>query len=74
MLAFALIKALEIIGEAAVKMSDKYRKSHPEIPWAKIADMRHRLVHAYFEVTTLTFMASDEGRLIAIDKCLGENN
>jgi uncharacterized protein with HEPN domain len=50
MLAFALIKALEIIGEAAVNMSEKFRKSHPEIPWAKISGMRHRLVHAYFEV------------------------
>ena len=50
MLAFALIKALEIIGEAAVNMSDKFRKSHPEVPWAKIAGMRHRLVHAYFDV------------------------
>jgi uncharacterized protein with HEPN domain len=50
MLAFALIKALEIIGEAAVNMSDEFRKSHPEIPWTKIAGMRHRLVHAYFDV------------------------
>ena len=33
------------IGEHAYALSDEYKENHPEIPWAKIAGLRHRLVH-----------------------------
>ena len=46
----AVVKALEIIGEAAARISDETRQAHPEIPWADITGMRNRLVHGYFEV------------------------
>ena len=46
----AVIKAIEIIGEAASKMSDDFRTQHPELPWREIIGMRHRLVHDYFEI------------------------
>ena len=46
----AVIKALEIIGEAAGRISEDTRKVHPEIPWAEIIGMRNRLVHGYFDV------------------------
>ena len=50
MLAFALVHALQIVGEAAGKVSAETRGRLPEIPWANLIGMRHRLVHAYFDV------------------------
>ena len=43
----ALAKAIELIGEAASRVSSEYRDSHPELPWSAIIGMRHRLVHDY---------------------------
>jgi uncharacterized protein with HEPN domain len=52
MLLFALVRAVEIVGEAASKMSPSVRAEHPKIPWSAIVAMRNRLVHAYFEIDT----------------------
>ena len=52
MLLFAVVRAVEIVGEAASKMSSSVRADHPEIPWSAIIAMRNRLVHAYFEIDT----------------------
>lgn len=49
-LLLALIKAVEIIGEAAAHVSEDTKSAHPEIPWARIVGMRNRLVHGYFDV------------------------
>ena len=38
------------MGEAAVNVSREYRDNTPEVPWAKLAGMRNRLVHAYFDI------------------------
>jgi len=46
----AVLKAVEIIGEAAARVSNETRAAHPEIPWSEVIGMRHRLVHGYFEV------------------------
>jgi uncharacterized protein with HEPN domain len=50
MLLFSLERAFEIMGEAAGKVSAEFRSANPEIPWADIVGMRHRLIHAYFDV------------------------
>jgi uncharacterized protein with HEPN domain len=50
MLQFAVIHALQIIGEAAFKVSQPFQRNHPEIPWTAIAGFRHRVVHDYFKV------------------------
>lgn len=50
MLAFALVHALQIVGEAASKVSAETRDRRPEVPWATMIGMRHRLVHAYFDI------------------------
>lgn len=50
MLVLALIKDIEIIGEAANQVSEETRTQFPKIPWADIIGMRHRLVHAYFDI------------------------
>jgi len=45
-----LVRNLEILGEAASRVSPELRAAHPEIPWARITSMRNRLVHAYFDL------------------------
>ena len=44
---YAVIKAIEIIGEATRKLPDNFRLKHPNIPWREIEGMRDRLVHDY---------------------------
>lgn len=39
-----------IIGEAAYKLSEDFISAHPQVPWRDIADMRHHLVHGYYQV------------------------
>jgi uncharacterized protein with HEPN domain len=50
MLLFALARAVEVLGEAASRVSAETRLTAPEIPWTKITAMRNRLVHAYFDI------------------------
>jgi len=50
MLSLALTRAVEVIGEAASRISEAGRAEFPEIPWRVIVAMRNRLVHAYFDV------------------------
>jgi uncharacterized protein with HEPN domain len=50
MLSFAVLKAIEIIGEAATKVSEDARAELPDLPWPDMVGIRHRLVHAYFDV------------------------
>jgi uncharacterized protein with HEPN domain len=50
MLAMALTRCLEILGEAASKISPETSARFPAIPFSKIVSMRHRLIHAYFDV------------------------
>ena len=46
----SLVRLLEIIGEAAKGISPEFRKAHPDVAWKKMAGMRDRLVHGYFDV------------------------
>ena len=46
----AILKAVEIIGEAASRISEETKAEHPDIPWAEIIGLRNRLVHAYFAI------------------------
>ncbi len=46
----ALIRNLEVIGEAAGRVSRELAAQHPAIPWRDIAGMRHRLIHGYLKV------------------------
>jgi uncharacterized protein with HEPN domain len=50
MLVLSLVRELEIIGEAAGKVSVETRSQNTSIPWQDISGMRTRLIHAYFDV------------------------
>jgi uncharacterized protein with HEPN domain len=50
MLMFALARAIEILGEAASRLTPEMRSANSAVPWAQISAMRNRLVHAYFDI------------------------
>jgi len=46
----AVMRQIQIIGEAAAKVSDEFQAAHANIPWREIVGMRNRLVHEYFHI------------------------
>jgi uncharacterized protein with HEPN domain len=50
MLALALVRLLAILGEAAKRIPEAIRETHPQIPWRQMAGTRDRLIHGYFDV------------------------
>ena len=46
----AVVRQLEIVGEASRRVSDELKESHPQVPWAKMRGMRNFVVHEYFAV------------------------
>lgn len=47
---YAIVKNLEIIGEAAYMLTPAFRETHPDTPWKQIIGLRHILVHDYYQV------------------------
>ncbi len=47
---FAVIRAFEVLGEAAKHIPQAYRDQHPGIPWQKVAALRNKLIHEYFAI------------------------
>jgi len=50
MLQFAVVKNIEIIGEASYKITKDFKEEHPEVEWQVITDLRHVLVHGYYQI------------------------
>ena len=50
MLQDAVIRELEIIGEATKSLSQDFRDKYPDIPWRQMAGMRDKLIHGYFGI------------------------
>ncbi len=73
---FAVVRALEIIGEAVKNISNELKERHPNIPWKTIAGMRDKLIHAYFgvdwEVVWLTVDKDIPKIKLAFEKLLNE--
>ncbi|MBS3056175.1 MAG: DUF86 domain-containing protein [Candidatus Aenigmarchaeota archaeon] len=50
MISSAVIRKLEIIGEASKNIPDDIRKKYPDMPWKDMTGMRDRLIHFYFSI------------------------
>ena len=46
----AIVRSLEVVGEAASQVTNEYKITHPSIEWRVIISMRNRLIHAYFDI------------------------
>lgn len=50
MMYYAVVKNIEIIGEAANMVTSDFQDAHPDTPWKKIKGMRNYIIHEYFQV------------------------
>ena len=50
LLYYGMVKQVEIIGEAAYRLTKQFKESHPEVAWDKMEGMRHVLVHDYYAI------------------------
>jgi uncharacterized protein with HEPN domain len=46
----AVVRQIEIIGEAARNVSDQFQNKYPKLPWAKMIGIRNKIIHEYFNV------------------------
>jgi uncharacterized protein with HEPN domain len=61
-----VVHHLQIIGEAARRLSQDWKASHPEVPWHAIVGMRHILVHSYFEIDLDAVWSTVENNLLQL--------
>ena len=47
---YGIVKCIEIVGEAAYKLTPLFKEAHPDTPWSVIEKMRHVLVHDYYQI------------------------
>ena len=47
MLNLALVRLMEVVGEAATRIPQEFRLRHADVPWRDVADLRNRLIHGY---------------------------
>ncbi len=66
----AVVRNLEIIGEAVKKLSESAKASHPAIPWKAIAGMRDKVIHEYFGVNLKLVWEVVERDLPALQKVI----
>jgi len=69
---FAVIRALEIIGEATKMVPSDFKDAHPDLPWREMAAMRDKLIHQYFGVDLEIVWATVRERLPEVVNRLGE--
>ncbi|MGC1374856.1 MAG: DUF86 domain-containing protein [Anaerolineales bacterium] len=48
----AVMRQVEIIGEASRNISDEFQEAHPELPWLQMRGIRNKIVHDYLEINT----------------------
>jgi uncharacterized protein with HEPN domain len=62
-LTLALLKCVEIVGEAAARVGEDTRLKYPELPWDDMVGMRNRLVHTYFDLDLSVLWTTVSGDL-----------
>lgn len=67
---YALIRAIEIVGEASKKIPSHIKKKHPDIPWREISGMRDKLIHDYFGVNAKVVWKTAREDLPSLKKSL----
>ena len=67
---YAVIRCLEVIGEAAKKIPDKSRTNYPAIPWQEISGMRDKLIHDYFGIDLETVWDTIQEDLLPLKKAV----
>ena len=68
----AVVRKLEIIGEAVKQLPESFMQQHPTIPWKQIAGMRDKLIHFYFGVDPLLVWQTVQNRLPELKATLSE--
>jgi len=71
----AVIRNIEIIGEAArqlEKHDPQFVKAHPELPWRDMQDMRHKMIHNYFDVDLAIVWATVKNDLPPLKQQIGD--
>jgi len=69
---YAVLRALEIIGEATKNLSKEIKAEHPEIKWSDIAGMRDKLIHDYIEVDFRMVWSTDTKDIPELNRLLKE--
>lgn len=62
----AIVRLLEVIGEAASGISEPFRQQHPELPWRQMIATRNRLIHGYADVDPAVVARIAQGNLPAV--------
>ena len=66
MMYYAVVKNIEIIGEAANMLTTTFKDAHPEVAWRDISGMRNFLVHEYFRVDSDTVWAVIHSEIVEL--------
>jgi len=67
-----ILHHLQILGEAAARISDDFQERHPTIPWFKIIGMRNILVHDYFRIDIEAVWSVVKNDIPVLKKAIGE--
>ena len=70
--ASAVVRKLEIIGEATKNVPDLIRQKYPQVPWRDMAGMRDRIIHAYFDVNYSVVWETVENRIPLLQPIIGQ--
>ena len=68
----AVIRSLEVLGEATKHIPASFRQKHPDVPWAKMAGMRDVLIHDYMGVDLKTVWMVSQERLNELQVLMDE--
>ncbi len=66
----AVTRELEIIGEAANRISDDFQKQYPDIPWRKVIGMRNTIIHEYFGINKRVVWKTCEKNLPELEEII----